>query len=117
MIHSLGNPPRRGFPTSPVPSSTIRITITITRPISATTSALLVRHKFTTSFNGTTVTHTTQKWNLEAKQRRVEVTTVWTTEQKLGTGVYGVFWGELAHSGREGYIQGPPEHPGAGGVD
>lgn len=63
-------------------------------------SPLLNRFKLNASFNGKTVTHVTQKSDLEAKQRRVEVKTVWKTEDRLGAGAFGVVWRQRAESGK-----------------
>lgn len=67
----------------------------------ASISPLLARYKLNASFSGTTVTHVTQKTDLEAKMRRVEVRTVWNTEERLGAGAFGVVWRQRADSGKK----------------
>lgn len=59
----------------------------------------LSRHKLTAFFSGKRVTHVTVKTNLEAKQRRVQVQTVWETEDRLGSGPFGVVWRQRANTG------------------
>lgn len=61
-------------------------------------SPRLSRHKLNASFSGKTVTHLTVKTNLEAKQRRVQVHTVWETEARLGSGAFGVVWPQRANT-------------------
>lgn len=68
--------------------------------MASTTSTLLNRHRLNTTFNGTTVTHITRESNLEAKQRRVEVRTVWNTEHKLGAGAFGIVWRQRSNTGQ-----------------
>lgn len=66
----------------------------------ASISPLLARYRLNASFSGKTVTHVTQKTDLEAKLRRVEVRTVWNTEERLGAGAFGVVWRQRADSGK-----------------
>lgn len=56
--------------------------------------------KLIASFSGNTVTHIALESNLERKQRRIEVTTVWTTEQRIGAGAFGVVWRQRADNGQ-----------------
>lgn len=63
-------------------------------------SPRLNRYKLNASFNGKTVTHTALESNLEAKQRRVKVQTVWDTEDRLGAGAFGVVWRQRADTGQ-----------------
>lgn len=62
-------------------------------------STRLNRYKLNASFSGKTVTHITLKSNLEARQRRTHVTTVWETKNRLGAGAFGVVWRQRADSG------------------
>lgn len=68
--------------------------------MASTISARLNRYKLNASFIGKTVTHITRKSNLEAKQRRIEVQTVWNTEDRLGAGAFGVVWRQRADTGQ-----------------
>lgn len=63
-------------------------------------SPRLHRYKLNASFSGKTVTHITRKSNLEAKQRRIQVQTVWESEDQLGSGAFGVVWRQRADTGQ-----------------
>lgn len=67
--------------------------------MASTISPRLSRYKLDASFSGKTVTHITVKSNLEAKQRRIQIQTVWETEDRLGSGAFGVVWRQRADSG------------------
>lgn len=51
------------------------------------------RYRLEASFSGKTVT---RKSTLEAKQRRIQVQTVWEKEDLLGARAFGVVWRERA---------------------
>lgn len=65
-----------------------------------TSSHLLGRHKLNASFDGSTVTHITRESNLEARQRLLEVKTVWTMDKRIGAGAFGVVWRQKADTGK-----------------
>lgn len=68
--------------------------------MASTISPRLNRYKLNAAFSGKSVTHITLKTNLEAKQRRIEVATVWNTEDRLGAGAFGVVWRQRADTGQ-----------------
>lgn len=63
-------------------------------------SPRLHSYKLSASFSGKTVTHIALESNLERKQRRIEVQTVWTTEQRIGAGAFGVVWRQRSDNGQ-----------------
>lgn len=68
--------------------------------MASTISPRLNRYKLESTFSGRTVSHKIVKSNLEAKQRRLVVQTVWNTEDRLGAGAFGVVWRQRADDGQ-----------------
>lgn len=83
------------IPPQPPPTTTLMAT--------SASNPRLSRYKLDASFSGNgrkTVTHITVKSDLEAGQRRIKVETVWETEERLGSGAFGVVWRQRANSGQ-----------------
>lgn len=67
--------------------------------MASTISPQLSRYKLDASFSGKTVTHITVKTNIETTKRHIQVQTVWETEDRLGSGAFGVVWRQRADNG------------------
>lgn len=63
-------------------------------------SSRLNRYKLHASFSGKSVSHIAVQSDLQARQRRIDVQTVWNTEDRLGSGAFGVVWRQRAESGQ-----------------
>lgn len=68
--------------------------------MASTITPRLHSYKLNASFSGKTVSHVTLTSDLEARQRRIEVKTVWNTEDRIGAGAFGVVWRQRADSGQ-----------------
>lgn len=68
--------------------------------MASTITPRLHSYKLNAAFSGKSVSHVTLTSDLEARQRRIEVKTVWNTEDRLGAGAFGVVWRQRADSGQ-----------------
>lgn len=68
--------------------------------MASTITPRLHSYKLNATFSGRTVSHVTFKSDLESRQRRIEVKTLWNTEDRLGAGRFGVVWRQRADNGQ-----------------
>lgn len=68
--------------------------------MASTITPRLRSYKLNATFSGKTVSHVTLKSDLESSRRRIEVKTLWNTEDRLGAGRFGVVWRQRADNGQ-----------------